>query len=160
MSRQKGFLFEEDEDYQCYNCAGYALDYHEWYCPYSTISLFKLVSMGIRNGDKTKNIYKRALKMMTKQVLEDFPTLTTVKNPNKIGSKRPLIGMRVGLIRRGNMYLDHDFHFIKRENGEWSHKLGGYPAEYLSKADVKKVWAGDGIDYDSKVIWFTSKTFK
>lgn len=118
-----------------YNCGGYALKTFSWYIPQYT-SLFS----------NKASIFNE----MVESILEDFPNLRRIQDPNQVSPKTEIIAFRIN-------YCGHDFHFLRRAaNGHWFHKRGR--ANYISTITKKEVFSDCWCDcYYGEIAWFVEK---
>lgn len=118
-----------------YNCGGYALKTFSWYMPQHTSLYSNKVSIFAE---------------MVESILEDFPNLRRIQNPNQVSPKTEIIAFRIN-------YRGRDFHFLRRAaNGHWFHKRGS--VNYISTITKKEVFSDCWCDcYYGKIAWFVEK---
>lgn len=118
-----------------YNCGGYALKTFSWYMPQHT-SLYS----------NKASIFAE----MVESILEDFPNLRRIQDPNQVNPKTEIIAFRIN-------YCGHDFHFLRRAaNGHWFHKRGAMNC--ISTITKEEVFSDYWCDcYYGEIAWFVER---
>lgn len=142
-----------------YNCGGYALETYDWYDP-SPLDIdeydydyfihedlqidddmvYDTVYEALLDGDLTE---PHLMEYMVHAILRDCP--------NRIREIDDLSDLQIneyGVLFRGGF---NDFHFIKYEDNEFSHKMGGQKIEILSSAGECGL---DWLGYTSETHYF------
>jgi len=128
-----------------YNCLGYALNKRKW----MNVHHFWQIINKPRNEKTDEFFFKRI-----KPILRAEGYIYTSELP-KEGSC---------IVAR---YGKNDFHFMKRVNGEWSHKRGGLDVEKTTEEEVlSDQWFNPGNEncvdqyYDSRIFIFKKVKLK
>ena len=118
-----------------YNCGGYALKTFSWYVPQYTSWYIDKASIFAE---------------MVESILEDFPNLRRIQDPNQVNPNTEIIAFRIN-------YRGHDFHFLRRAvNGHWFHKRGA--TNYISTITKKEVFSDCWCDcYYGEIAWFVER---
>ena len=149
--------YEEDDNYN-YNCMAYAFGAFEWLSlidmdydsPEAIIEelnlslnntmLYNEIEDALNNYDFNNHFLR---KVMVKRMLNAFPDLRIVSSFEKLKEDEYGISFATGY---------DDFHFLKYDNGKFSHKQGTLPIK-----NIKNEEEGFHPRYNSKIIRFAMK---
>jgi len=156
-----------------YNCGGFALRTHDWYCPDAW--------MRCRNNsfDTEQEVYN-LFEDCVNDMLKDFPRLTRISHPEDYTGNETLVGFRFAILdsddfadedameeandeydrNEGDIYYAaDDFHFVTRVEGTWYHKPGSNFIEVYEgdPTDECQEWEHYPCTYNSEIAWFVYK---
>lgn len=141
-----------------YNCMAYAFGAYRWINPFdmdketpetimkelnlntNNFNLYKKVERDLINYNFSNHLFR---KIMIQRMLRIFPDLRIISSFKELNNDEYGISFATGF---------HDYHFIRYENGVFSHKRGELNIEILS--DEKE---GFKKGYCSKIIRFAMK---
>lgn len=148
----------EKDDADNYNCMAYAFNAFEWLNPInfyeeSVEGIIKELGLNINNTilyneiEKALNSYNFnnhfLRKLMIKRMLNAFPDLRIVSSFDVLNNDEYGIAFATG---------NDDFHFIRYDDGIYSHKRGGLEIEQIK--DKEDGFVGR---YNSKIVYFAMK---
>jgi hypothetical protein len=121
-----------------YNCFGYVLDKKKW------VGIKKFMDIVDAPRNKADRLFLKRIKPLLKKA--GFIYVSELPKEDDCVVAR---------------YGDYDFHFMKRVNGEWSHKRGMYKVENVKEEEVLSTpWLNPGNEYcpdeyyDSRIFIF------
>lgn len=145
-----------------YNCGGYALELYDWYDPspldiedeylddfiagnftVDDETVYDAIYRALFYGDLTES---HLMEYMIKVILRDCENRI-----RKINNLSEVQDDEYGVLFRGGY---GDFHFIKYEDGIFSHKMGGLAIETLSATTEEEI---DWLGYESETYYFAMK---
>jgi hypothetical protein len=144
---------------ELYNCGGYALETYDWYDP-SPLDInidyydeFINEDLHIDDGVVYDTIYEALLDGdLTESHLMEYMVhnilIDVHRKIRRINDLSELQENEYGVLFRGGC---DDFHFIKYEDGVFSHKMGGRKVEIL---DISEEWEIDWLGYTSETYYF------
>lgn len=150
----------DNTDTEDYNCGGYAFETYSWYAPYNTDFDERCdeVRDFLRNGGSVEDAFEVFLQVDTESMLEDFEGRLRVVESERaiIKDDEVLIAYRLRIIPRydedGEIYVDHDFHYLVRDKVGWRHKQGSLVPEFIEF--TKEPWDNG---YDGPIVFFAFK---
>lgn len=159
---------EENTDIEYYNCGGYALETYSWYYPFDIDfeERCENIEHFLKNNGTIEEAFEIFLKLDTEIMLRDFEgRIRVVENeeaflqPNEV-----LIAYRLRIKPtyhyleeedEDSILVDHDFHYLIRDEFGWRHKRGRLEPE--KAVFTEEEWLGG---YDSPIVFFAFQTEK
>lgn len=151
----------EGDDLYNYNCMSYAFGAFEWLLPIdmdydSPEAIIEELNLNLRDNllyDEIENALNNynynnhfLRKVMVKRMLNAFPDLRIIGSFEELMEDEYGISFATG---------EDDFHFLRYDNGHFSHKMGASPIR-----NIRNEEQGFGCRYDSKIIRFAMKKAK
>ena len=144
----KGERNEFNTDKNDYNCGGYALGIFSWLFPCNTEDE---KNKWFLNKDKNSD-FNYGLEASSEWMLSNIPNLRKIDSPYDILEKNEwVVGFKIGVGSGCG-----DFHFIRKSNNRFLHKIGPCDITYMDEIEaLSDSWCNGG--YTSKTIWFAKK---
>jgi hypothetical protein len=129
---------------RAYNCGGYALNTYSWYCPYSEEDDENAELWGYDCGFETEiEAYEKTMYLVSFMVYDFGGKVRMIQREQDLRPWERLVLFRVS--------HDGDFHYIKKMNNGYFHKMGG--SKYIDRMSKREVysdlWCGR---YDGPIV--------